>query len=925
MSLFKKNEDILDRAVDEVTGEPVDPTVVEAAAARVWERLSQGAPVHKMESAAVSAPHAVASEIHSFEGCEDFQAAIPAYVRGELAPAKAMLLEDHTRTCIPCRRALREAREGQAQTVARPAVAGRVSRNSRAIWQALAAALMIGLGVGIFFAIQDMMAGGTKMARVESVDGFLFQVDGASIRPVGAGDALDEGQEIRTAKGSSAVVRMEDGSRIEMSERATLTLEASRKGNTVHLDGGKVMVEAAKQKDRKHLFVDTNDALVSVVGTIFSVNHGTKGTRVSVVEGEVRVKQARRDDLLHPGDQVATHASVSAVPIAREIAWSRNAAKYEELLAELTALGKDIDSQVERPGLRYATRLLDLAPEGTRAWIALPNLAQSLSETHRILDDRIETNATVHQWWNETLGTSEKQEKFREMIAKIGDLGRFLGEEVSIAVGGDSDGDDGKAPVILAEVTNEASFRATLEQEAADLAARNGGKVVIRIVDNPTGLPAGESDALYAWIGNGVFVASPDGASLARVAALSAGGTNPFTATTFRARIAQEYEDGAGWLFAADLAGFLSDDDNDEPEADHAEEIALGMRDMQHFIVNRQEVEGRVDTRAALSFSQQRRGIASWMAAPGPMGALTFISPDANLAAAFIVKQPVSLLDDLIASSPEMAAELEKLRREQGFDVREDLAAPLGGEIAMAVDGPLVPTPSWKLIAEVYDPTRLQQTFERAVERINVELRKEGKGSLRIDRQQVGGRTFYSLVGSAGHSENGQPATMSVHYLFEDGYLVAAASRALLERSLQQRASGVSLANHPKFRDLLGQDGQVNVSAFFYQNLAPVLDAASGLIPAEAAEAHGGKQAASLKSLFLGQGPTLIYSYAEADRILFASSSTSPLGLNLQTLAGFGSILGVMDEAHGDAMESSHGESHHGEPQSDETPKQVAR
>jgi FecR protein/Putative zinc-finger/Protein of unknown function (DUF3352) len=874
MSLFNKNEDILDRAVAEVTGEPVDPAVVEAAAARVWERLSQGAPVHRMETPVMTQEN---PDVHSLRGCEDFQSLIPAYLRGELSPARALLVEDHTRSCVPCRRALREAKEGH-KTEVRPAAVDR-SRQVRLMWQSLAAVLVVGLGIGLFFLIGEMMAGGSKMARVESVDGFLFQVDGASIRPVGAGDMLDEGQEIRTAKGTTAVVRMTDGSRIEMSERANVSLEASRQGNTVHLDGGRVIVEAAKQVDRKHLFVETNDALVSVVGTIFSVNDGMKGTRVSVVEGEVRVKQARRDDILHPGDQVSTHASVAAVPIAREVSWSRNAAKYDQLLAELTALGKDIDAQVERPGLRYSTKLLDLAPEGTRAWIALPNLSQSLNETQRILDQRIDTNPTVRQWWSETLGTAEKQAKFRAMIEEIGDLGKYLGEEVAVAVADDDDDN----LVILAEVTNEAGFRAILEQEAE----KHGGKDKIVIVTDPASIPAGpagHSDALYAWIGNGLFVASPNGSGIARVAALSNGGTNPFTASTFHARIAQEYQDGAGWMFAADLASFVKEDAAD------TEAEALGIHDMQHFIVNRQEVDGRADTRAALTFSQQRRGLASWLATPASMGALTFVSPDANLAAAFIVRKPVDLLDDLLKASPEMAAELEKLRQEEGFDVREDLAAPLGGEVAMAVDGPLLPTPSWKLIAEVYDPARLQQTFEQAVQRINAEVAKEGKGKLTLTQEQSGGHTFYTL---SGHMTGQEQAKVSAYYTFEEGYFVAAASRALLERALQQRESGVNLASNPKFRDLLGQDGQVNVSAFFYQNLAPVLDSASGLIPE-----GNSKDGAAFRNLILGQGPTLVYAYAEEDRILFASSSNSPLGLNLQTLAGFGGILGVMDEAH---------------------------
>ena len=192
-------------------------------------------------------------------------------------------------------------------------------------------------------------------------------------RPLAAGETIDEGEEVRTAKGSTAVVRMADGSRIEMGERASFALDAGYKGNTIELARGRIIVQAAKKRPR-HLFVATRDALVSVTGTIFSVNSGTKGARVSVIEGEVRVKQARNESVLHPGDQVTTHASVSR-PIREEIAWSRNAKQYDELLAELTALGKEIDAQVERPGLRYSTRLLDLAPAGTTVWIALPNLS----------------------------------------------------------------------------------------------------------------------------------------------------------------------------------------------------------------------------------------------------------------------------------------------------------------------------------------------------------------------------------------------------------------------------------------------------------------------------------------------------------------------------------------------------------------------
>ena len=154
-----------------------------------------------------------------------------------------------------------------------------------------------------------------------------------------------------------------------------------------------------------------------------------------------------------------------------------------------------------------------------------------------------------------------------------------------------------------------------------------------------------------------------------------------------------------------------------------------------------------------------------------------------------------------------------------------------------------------------------------------------------------------------------------MHYLFADGYLVAAPTRAQLDRALAQRAAGTTLAASPKLRGLLGRDGQVNVSALFYQNLAPLAAMAEPLGAAVAAAAGGAGGAAGhgesgLRGLLLGaaRGPALLYAYAETDRIVFAGSSDAgPMGLNLGTLAGFGGILGGMERAHGAAMHGRSG------------------
>lgn len=888
MSLFTNriDEARLDQAISEIASTPVDEHEMAAAANRVREKLAQfaatGIAPEETFAPAVGTPaiHAVHSPLKS---CEDFQAEIPAYLAGQLPAARALLVEDHTRSCVPCRRALRTAREGKPQ-IAPAAVVARAPQNNRRTLYALAAVLVAALGTGLFL-MQDLFISGGQMARVEAIEGSLYRIDGERTAQLGAGAAIQEGDEIRTAKGSHAFVRMTDGSVIEMSERAGLSLDAGRKGNTIELERGRIIVQAAKQRPR-HLYVETDDCLVAVTGTIFSVNHGTKGSRVAVVEGEVRVNQSGRENVLHPGGQVVTAASLSAVPVKQEIAWSRNAAQYDRLLAELTAASADIDSQIERPGLRYSTLLLDLSPVDTKVFIALPNLARNLGETQRLLDQKLEESETLRQWWQDNFSSEEERRKVHDLIDRISDLGSHLGPEIAIAVG--KSGTETE-PVLSAEVENEAAFRAALISEVERITSESGHRK-IRIVESlPATATPGEEHELLLYVGSGLFVASTNPALINQVAGHVAGG-NPFVATPFRNRVAASYQDGAGWLFSADLASLLGENQAGESEEDHHLAESLGILDLDQFIVERRDVEDRTETRAVLTFKQARRGIAAWLAEPAPMRALDFVSPDANAAAAFVVKNPATLLDELLAANPKFAAELAAAEAKEGFRLRDDVVAPLGGEFALALDGPVLPKPSWKFVAEVYDPATLQHTIELTVERLNRELSKNGKGKVTLSTETSGGRTWHTITS--------EDLGMSIHYAFEGGFLVAAPSRTLIERAFSGRESGATLGRSERLKNLLGTDGQINVSALMFQDLGALAKQGAKFIPEKALESE---QANPLRS-FLGQGPSAIYAYAEEDRILFGSNALNgPLGDNLKLLTGFSGILRSMGGHGGDS------------------------
>ncbi len=870
----KELDEILDRVAAGIRSEEIDAEVVKGASSRVWARLSTESAVELPET----------KTVEEIRGCADFQALIPAYLKKELSEARALLLEDHTRECIPCRKALKAARDGRAHPSVTVQPARKLTRTSvqTPVWKwAIAATLIVGIGIIVFNAYRRFATGEAR-ATVQVASGAVYRVTDTESRAINVGETISRGERIRTAKDSDAVVKLEDGSLVEMRERSELSLSQTTDGTTIHLNRGNVIVEAAKQRGG-HLYVATDDALVSVTGTIFSVNNGTKGSRVSVIEGEVHVNHAGDEKVLHPGDQATTSASLEKVSMQEDFAWSRNGERYVKLINEFTALNHELNNRVPRPGVRYSTRLLDLMPEGTVLYAALPNLTNTLVESHRIMKERIEQNAALREWWQKNRGQNGEAELDR-IIEEINQFGKYLGSEIVASARMNEHGPVN--PLVLAELNDAAGFRQYLDQKIASLSWTEKGAPRIHIIDDPASASQAGDGAkeLLIWVNGDLLAAAPRLEQLQQLAAtLKAPGANSFKTTSFYARLAETYKAGAGLIVAADLEKIIdqlvrgnSKDANDAKRNEIFKQV--GLMSLKHFVVEQRDVEGKTSSRAMLTFKEQRTGIASWLAAPGPMGSLNFISPDANMVAAFVVREPASLVDELLGyldtANPRIRQDLNRLEADYGLKVREDFAAPLGGEFAFAIDGPILPTPSWKIVFEVYDQARLQQTFERVVEKLNEWAAREGRSGLQWERSESGGHTFYALKSLAYGVE--------LHYTYANGYLIAAPSRALVERALKYNESGYTLLRSPRFTSTLPADGNANFSAIFYHDLAPLLAPVEGQVEKAMPE----EQQKVLKNASEAP-PTLAYAYAQGDRIIFAADSEGgPFGLSPATLMG---------------------------------------
>jgi ferric-dicitrate binding protein FerR (iron transport regulator) len=161
------------------------------------------------------------------------------------------------------------------------------------------------------------------------------RMNGKLIAPGDAG-SIGEGKLVRAEGARSEVLELRDGSRVEMSVGAELSIDRASDGIRIDLADGNIIVTAAKQHNG-HLYVRTRDCMVSVVGTVFSVKAEATGSRVAVIEGEVHVQHGDVSQTLLPGQQVATNTEMKAVPLQSEIGWSQDAVAHVAMLQQATA------------------------------------------------------------------------------------------------------------------------------------------------------------------------------------------------------------------------------------------------------------------------------------------------------------------------------------------------------------------------------------------------------------------------------------------------------------------------------------------------------------------------------------------------------------------------------------------------------------
>jgi FecR-like protein/putative zinc finger protein len=860
--MSQREESLLRNAIESLQADEPREEVLTASAMRVAERLGiDGADDFSIEA---------------INSCDDVQRMLGAYRAKTLSGSQSLMVEAHLHECLVCLRMSHSKSRAPVLDWSTPKTARAALWRPRTIGWALAASLLISASVLFVYKAYWQIPQGVQ-ARVQSVDGEAYRISGTENRQLRPGEGLEEGEHLRTAGGSHALVRLEDGSTIEVNERSAFAIVARGHDMTVALDNGAVIVRAARRTSG-HLYVKTPDCRVAVTGTLFSVDAGIKGSRVAVLQGAVHVTYAGRDSLLRAGDQIATSENLSPEPLDQQISWSHNREQYLPLLAQFATLRERIGN-IPLPGSRYNSDLLPRVPPGTELYISFPNLGNFITEASTIFKDQLQRSPELEQWW--ARGGDRKTAELDQLVETLHNVSQYLGDEIVI-VGIRQSNDSGFAAI--ADV-QRSGLEDLLKQQFASSGSYSAFTVLNEQVLNAMPSTGTKKPGAYALIRSHEAVFSSSIATLKLLNAQLDAGTSGFTSGDFGKQIAEAYGRGAGILLAANLHQMIIDrahlahaQGNAEHPAGHS-----GLEEVQYLIAEHRELNGVPANHLNLQFGGPRRRVASWLAAPAPIGSLDFVTPNAALVVAALSKDPKEIANDLMAMAEQSGSEEQErwddTEAKFHISIRDDLAASLGGDFLVSLDGPVLPTPSWKAVIEVRDGHRLEQTLEQLAQSIRSGAHGKNAPDIVIETSQVGAQPFYSL-------HDLKSGRVVAQYAFADGYMVMAPTRALVLEAFEIRASGNSLSHAQAFRALLPKDANEDYSAVVYQNLGPVL---TPLL-----SQFGGKSADAIRELAADSRPTAICAWGKDTRIEAASDSRL-FGFDFLTL---GALMNSRNKIH---------------------------
>jgi hypothetical protein len=484
---------------------------------------------------------------------------------------------------------------------------------------------------------------------------------------------------------------------------------------------------------------------------------------------------------------------------ASDPSWLQDLHKYPGLMAEFSQLILKLRG-IQFPPARSESPIDKFLPETTMSYAAIPNYGDAAHQALNIFHKELQSSTPLRDWWQHG-DIAKEGPKIEAFLEQFVQFSQYLGQE--IVVSGALAGKDYRL-LVVAEV-HKPGFKAFLEQTSAELAGKS--KPVMRIVepkDLATARELSPPEEFLVLVRPDSVIVANDLASLRNFSARLDSHTVGFTSTPFGQKVASSYEGGVTMLGALDVKKLLSQ----IPPGASQDRMMLertGLADMKYLVWEHQDVKGSTVSQAELSFTGPRRGIASWLAKPAPLGSLDFASARAVLLLAVRLSDPAQIFEDFkeleTASNPNAFAALPAFERAFNLSLKDDILNQLTGETTAELLSVKPPKPEWRIVLGVKDQNHLQQTLATLV----------AAAHLPVEHFDDAGVAYSSI-------QIPSSPTQRFVYAFVEGYLIVASSHETLSAAIQMHRNGESLAKSKNFLASLPPGHDSGISALFYED-----------------------------------------------------------------------------------------------------------
>jgi type IV pilus assembly protein PilA len=557
----------------------------------------------------------------------------------------------------------------------------------------------------------------------------------------------------------------------------------------------------------------------------------------------------------------ATPAHAAAASPEAEL--STELKKYPGLLEEFGRLLDKLRQDVPRPAPRSESHLLPLLPGSTVVYGAAPNYGDTVGHALAVFRKELQDSAVLKSWW--TSGTfATNAPKLETALERISQLYDYLGNETVLCVASSIEPLTSlqvqktsafitpKAPgfLLVAEVRKPGLdvFLRRWLAESTDAKSKPGVRIF-----NPEELATAKDvpspDQQLAVLVRPDYVAAAFDLSTLR--SFNDRVKNPNTAfatSAFGQRASSAYSGGITILVAADLRTLVQK----IPFPTKANQQTFersGFADLDYAEWRRDSLDGQEATDGQLTFSSPRHGAAAWLADPGPLNSLDFVSPKANFAMAVRLTSFSQILDDVQAiAGPANANSFAAIaggEKALNLSLKKDLLELLGEDLALEMDHTVPPPAAWKVIVKVKDPEHLQKTLNTLLTVAHMATQPAENSGVKYNTVHIPGQS-----------------PMDIAYTFVDNYLVVAANADGLMEAVKVHGSPESLAKSPRYLASLGSGGSPDASAVLYQNTGNLT----------ALETISPQLAAFLNEHLGDSAPTIVRVYGEPTAIRETSS-----------------------------------------------------